>query len=103
MLPSNSYLFIRTRAELYILQCAVNENSRLAKMRIIKQKNLDIVSQKMELDCDFVISVRLSESEDVFQIFDEMQAVATPQHEYNLNFLVQIPSLSSASSPGSNM
>lgn len=45
-------------------------------MRIIKQKNLDIVSQKMELDCDFVISVRLSESEDVFQIFDEMQAVA---------------------------
>lgn len=45
-------------------------------MRIIKQKNLDLVSQKMELDCDFVISVRLSESEDVFQIFDEMQAVA---------------------------
>ncbi|MDF0705992.1 MAG: YigZ family protein [Bacteroidota bacterium] len=44
-------------------------------MRTIKQKNLDIVSQKMELDCELVISVRLSESEEVFQLFDEMHGV----------------------------
>ncbi len=44
-------------------------------MRIIKQKNLNIVSQKMELDCELVISVRLSESEEIFQLFDEMHGV----------------------------
>ncbi|HBU78907.1 MAG TPA: YigZ family protein [Muricauda sp.] len=44
-------------------------------MRTIKQKDLEIVSQKMELDCELVISVRLSESEEVFQLFDEMHAV----------------------------
>ncbi len=44
-------------------------------MRTIKQKDLDIVSQKMELDCELVISVRLSESEEIFQLFDEMHAV----------------------------
>ncbi|MCK0159831.1 IMPACT family protein [Allomuricauda sp. F6463D] len=46
-------------------------------MRIIKQKNLNVVSQKMELDCELIISVRLSESEEIFQIFDEMQHVKT--------------------------
>ncbi|MEC3966983.1 YigZ family protein [Flagellimonas halotolerans] len=44
-------------------------------MRIIKQKDLDIVSQKMELDCELDISVRLSESEEIFQLFDEMHGV----------------------------
>ncbi|MBR9853547.1 MAG: YigZ family protein [Algicola sp.] len=57
----------------YRLQFSYAEMDKV--MRIIKQKNLDIVSQKMELDCDFVVSVRLSESEDVFQIFDEMQHI----------------------------
>lgn len=44
-------------------------------MRTIKQKDLNIVSQKMELDCELVISVRLSESEEIFQLFDEMHGV----------------------------
>ena len=44
-------------------------------MRTIKQKNLNIFSQKMELDCELVISVRLSESEEVFQMFDEIHGV----------------------------
>ena len=44
-------------------------------MRTIKQKNLDIVSQKLELDCELVISVRLSELEEIFQLFDEMHGV----------------------------
>ena len=45
MLPSNSYLFIRTRAELYILQCAVNENSRLAKC--VSSNRRGIVMQRL--------------------------------------------------------
>ncbi|MFD2098362.1 IMPACT family protein [Flagellimonas iocasae] len=44
-------------------------------MRAIKQKNLNIVSQKMEMDCELVISVRLSEAEDIQQLFGEMQEV----------------------------
>lgn len=44
-------------------------------MRTIKQKNLNIISQKMELDCELIISVRLSESEEIFQLFDEMHGV----------------------------
>jgi len=44
-------------------------------MRTIKQKDLEIASQKMELDCELIISVRLSESEEIFQLFDEMHGV----------------------------
>ncbi|MBO0322497.1 YigZ family protein [Muricauda sp. CAU 1633] len=44
-------------------------------MRAIKQKNLNIVSQKMEMDCELVISVRLNEAEETFQLFEEMQDV----------------------------
>lgn len=44
-------------------------------MRTIKQKDLDMVSQKMELDCELVVAVRLSESEETFQLFDEMHGV----------------------------
>lgn len=44
-------------------------------MRAIKQKNLDMVSQKMDMDCELIISVRLSETEQVFQLFDEMHGV----------------------------
>ncbi|WP_421802558.1 IMPACT family protein [Flagellimonas sp.] len=48
-------------------------------MRVIKQKNLNIISQKMELDCALIISVRMSESEEVFQLFDEMQHIKITQ------------------------
>ncbi|MDC6386849.1 YigZ family protein [Flagellimonas taeanensis] len=44
-------------------------------MRAIKQKNLDMVSQKMDMDCELILSVRLSETEQVLQLFDEMQGV----------------------------
>lgn len=44
-------------------------------MRAIKQKNLDMVSQKMDMDCELTISVRSSETEQVFQLFDEMHGV----------------------------
>ncbi len=44
-------------------------------MRSIKQKNLNIVSQKMEMDCELVISVRQSEADKIHQLFEEMQSV----------------------------
>jgi len=44
-------------------------------MRTIKQKDLNIVSQKMELDCELTVAVRLSALEETFQIFDEIHGV----------------------------
>lgn len=39
-------------------------------MRIIKEKQLTIVSQTLELDCELVISVRLNHAKEIFETFD---------------------------------
>ncbi len=44
-------------------------------MRTIKQNDISIVSQKMELDCQLEIAVRLSRTEEVQRIFTELQGV----------------------------
>ncbi|RIV68480.1 IMPACT family protein [Flagellimonas aequoris] len=44
-------------------------------MRAIKQKNLNIVSQKMDMKCELIISVRMSEAETTQQLFDEMHDI----------------------------
>lgn len=41
-------------------------------MRVIKEKNLEIISQKMELGCEIVISTRKKNAETVFDIFNSM-------------------------------
>jgi putative IMPACT (imprinted ancient) family translation regulator len=41
-------------------------------MRIIKEKNLNIVSQKMELSCEMVISVRKKEVKSVKNSFEAL-------------------------------
>ncbi len=44
-------------------------------MRTIKQRQLHIVSQKMELDCELIISVRERDAETIRQIFDVIYGV----------------------------
>lgn len=44
-------------------------------MRIIKEKNIEIISQKMEMDCEYIISVRKKEAETVFAIFEALYKV----------------------------
>ena len=44
-------------------------------MRIIKQKQLEIISQKLEMDCQLLLSVRKSESEAIFSIFKSMHTI----------------------------
>jgi uncharacterized YigZ family protein len=39
-------------------------------MRIVKDENLNITNQKMELNCEFVISVRKKDAERIFQLLD---------------------------------
>lgn len=41
-------------------------------MRIIKEKQLKIVNQTLELDCQIQISVRKKDSETIFEIFNQL-------------------------------
>ncbi len=41
-------------------------------MRIIKEKNLEIIAQKMELSCEIEIAIRKKNAEIVFDIFDNL-------------------------------
>ncbi|MEO0902480.1 MAG: YigZ family protein [Bacteroidota bacterium] len=44
-------------------------------MRILKQHQIDITSQKMELSCELEIAVQKSRLNEIFQLFQEMQQV----------------------------
>ena len=46
-------------------------------MRIIKEKNLTIANQKMELDCEIIISVRLQEIDAVLETFESLFGIKT--------------------------
>jgi len=41
-------------------------------MRVIKEKNLQIINQKMEQDCEIEIAIRKREAQKVFEIFSTM-------------------------------
>ena len=41
-------------------------------MRVIKEKNLEIVSQKMEMNCELIISTRKKNAETTFDIFSNL-------------------------------
>ncbi|WP_420399996.1 IMPACT family protein [Flagellimonas sp.] len=44
-------------------------------MRTIKQRNLEIISQKMEMDCVLVVAVRKKEAEDVLGTFQQLHQI----------------------------
>ena len=41
-------------------------------MRIIKEKNLEIITQKMELSCEIEIATRKKNAEEIFDIFESI-------------------------------
>ncbi|CAM1370298.1 IMPACT family protein [Tenacibaculum xiamenense] len=47
--------------------------------RIIKERNLKIVSQKLEMDCEYVISVRKKDAHQIFDIFEALFKVEVKQ------------------------
>ncbi|WP_428740612.1 IMPACT family protein [Tenacibaculum sp.] len=49
--------------------------------RIIKERNLEIINQKLELDCEYIISVRKSESDNIYTIFDSLFKVEIKEIE----------------------
>lgn len=50
-------------------------------MRVIKEKNLDIVSQKMEMDCEIVISTRMKNAPVVFEAFSNLYEISITETE----------------------
>lgn len=57
----------------YIVQCEYKDLNKV--MRVIKEKNVNVIQQQMELNCIFYIAVRLQEAEDVFQAFAQIYGV----------------------------
>ncbi len=50
-------------------------------MRIIKEKNLDIVSQKMEMDCEIVISTRKKNASALEEAFSNLYEVSVTKND----------------------
>lgn len=46
-----------------------------AVMRIVKEKNLNIIYQKLEINCQYIIAVRKKEAQFIFEIFDNLYKV----------------------------
>ena len=44
-------------------------------MRIIKEKKIEIISQKLEMDCQYIIAVRKNDADAIFSIFDNLYKV----------------------------
>ena len=44
-------------------------------MRIIKEKNLQIVSQKMEMDCEIEISIRKKSVQNLLDTFESLYEI----------------------------
>ncbi|MFZ4107056.1 IMPACT family protein, partial [Flavobacterium sp.] len=44
-------------------------------MRVIKEKKLDIISQRMEISCEIEIAIRKKNAETIFNIFNSMYEI----------------------------
>ena len=58
----------------YVLKFGYQDMNKV--MRVIKEKNLDIVSQKMEMDCEIVISTRKKNAPAVAEAFENLFGVS---------------------------
>jgi len=78
----------KTAAQLTLENCSITEKTinihylisfdykNMNKiMRIIKEKNLDIVDQKMEMSCEIEIKTRKKHAEQIFKIFDSLYEI----------------------------
>jgi putative IMPACT (imprinted ancient) family translation regulator len=43
--------------------------------QVIKKNQLEILDQKLELDCEYVFSVRKNQSDQIFQVFENLYKV----------------------------
>ncbi len=68
-----SRIVTRTIDENFMVQCTYSEINTV--MRIIKNEQLKIVGQIMEIDCKIEISVRKKDSDRIFNTFQNLQNI----------------------------
>ncbi len=73
MALENSNIIKRTIDEVFEVKFDYPEMNTV--MRIIKENNLNVIEQKLELDCKIYLSVRKKEAEDIFNKFDNTYKV----------------------------
>ena len=69
----NSEIIQKTINEKFILQFNYSEMNKV--MRIVKEEQISIINQKLDLNCRYIISVRKKEAAKVFKLFDETYKV----------------------------
>ncbi|MCB0444693.1 MAG: YigZ family protein [Gelidibacter sp.] len=69
----NSNIVIKTITVRYSLTFDYKNMNKV--MRIIKEKNLNIIHQTLELNCQLIISVRLKDAETVFELFEQQYEI----------------------------
>lgn len=79
MALENAQIIEKTIDIHYIIRFGYKDMNRV--MRVIKEKNLNVVGQKLELDCQIEIAVRKKEAQVVFDIFQAMYEVEISERE----------------------
>lgn len=77
MALENSKIIKRTIDEVFILRFDYPEMNKV--MQVIKQNNLNVIEQKLELDCRIYIAVRKKDAESIFTKFDNTYKVEISQ------------------------
>jgi len=50
-------------------------------MRVVKERNLNIIAQKLELDCRITISVRQKDAQQIFELFENLYEISIEEVE----------------------
>ncbi|MFV8226630.1 IMPACT family protein [Christiangramia aquimixticola] len=66
-------ILTRTIDELFVVQFDYPEMNKV--MQVIKQNNLNVIDQKLELDCKIFIAVRKKDVEEIYSKFDSTYKV----------------------------
>ena len=77
----NSEIIQKTINEEFILQFNYSEMNKV--MRIVKEEQISIINQKLDLNCMYVISVRKKEADKVFKLFDKTHKVLIKKRTTN--------------------
>ena len=79
MALDNSNILKRTIDEIYILKFDYPEMNVV--MRIIKEHNLNVIDQKLGLDCEIIFSVRKKDSQNIYEKFEATYKVEIKKRE----------------------
>ncbi|MCB0456928.1 MAG: YigZ family protein [Flavobacteriaceae bacterium] len=79
MVLENSTIIEKTIDEIFQITFDYPEMNTV--MRIVKEENLEIISQKLELHCELNIAVRKKDAEKIFELFQNTYKVAIKKIE----------------------